>query len=340
MQNCNAEKQHPLFSIVVPVYKAERYLGECVDSVLSQTYENFEIILVDDGSPDRSGELCDAYADKDSRVIVIHKENGGPTSARTMGAGRSAGQYILCLDSDDRLETGTLQRMNEIICKYAPDAILINAVRFGNGQEAYMDTLLPEGMYDGERMSILRRSLIYNDSGEIAIQYGLHMKVFRREQYLKYQQAVPAFLYKGEDLAVSAPLLDSCDSVYVSATHGYFYRDTPGSIMNSFKQDEIDQITGVAAYLDEALPEWYRSRIDAYVVTHLFDYFDRAMAELQGLKEYRALARRSLSPELKVRLKRSVCFAQRFNEKLAFYLVKHRLFTLLWILRHIYRPNR
>ena len=62
--------------------------------------------------------------------------------------------------------------MNEIICKYAPDAILINAVRFGNGQEAYMDTLLPEGMYDGERMSILRRSLIYNDSGETAIQYG------------------------------------------------------------------------------------------------------------------------------------------------------------------------
>lgn len=340
MQNCNEKKQQPLFSIVVPVYKAERYLCECVNSVLNQTYENFEVILVDDGSPDKSGEICDFFAEKDFRVTVIHKENGGPTSARTMGAERGVGQYILLLDSDDRLETGTLERMNEIICKFAPDAILMNAVRFGEDREAYLDTLLKEGLYTGESMDVLRRSLIYNECGKIAIEYGLPMKVFCREQYLKYQQAVPAFLYKGEDLAVSAPLLDSCSSVYVSATHDYFYRDTPGSIMNSFKQDEIDQITGVAAYLDEAMPKLYQSKIDAYVVTHLFDYFDRAMAELPGLKEYRALARRSLSPELKVRLKRSVCFAQRFNEKLAFYLVKHRLFTLLWILRHIYRPNR
>ena len=334
------KEQRPLFSLVVPVYKAEAYLRECVDSVLNQTYEDFELILVDDGSPDNCGAICDEYAARDPRVVVMHQKNGGPTSARRAGAAAGTGQYILLLDSDDRLENGTLERMSEIIREKAPDAILMNAVRFGGGEEAYLDTLLSEGLYDGEKMDVLRRSLIYNDSGEIAVQYGVPMKVFRREQYLKYQQMVPDFLYKGEDLAVCAPLLAACGSVYVSAARDYFYRDTPGSIMNTFRPDEIDQIMGVASYLDGVMPGGYQSRIDAYVVTHLFDYTDRAMLELRGLGNYRALVRRILTPELKLRLKRSVCFSRRLNERLAFCLVKYRLFTLLWILRHLYKRDR
>jgi glycosyltransferase involved in cell wall biosynthesis len=117
MQNCQEENIAPLFSVVIPVYQAERYLGECIDSVLNQTYENFEVVIVDDGSSDRSGKICDTYAGKDSRVVVIHKENGGPTSARTIGAEKGKGKYILFLDSDDRLDNETLKRMSGIICE-------------------------------------------------------------------------------------------------------------------------------------------------------------------------------------------------------------------------------
>ncbi len=94
----------PLISIIIPVYKAEPYLGKCMDSVLNQTYRNLEIILVDDGSPDRSGELCDRYAQKDPRVRVIHKKNGGAADARNHGLDTARGDYIAFVDSDDWIE--------------------------------------------------------------------------------------------------------------------------------------------------------------------------------------------------------------------------------------------
>ena len=93
-----------LVSIIVPVYGVEAYLSECVDSLLAQTYENLEIILVDDGGKDRSGEICDRYAERDNRVRVIHKSNGGAASARNVGIDAATGEYICFVDGDDLVE--------------------------------------------------------------------------------------------------------------------------------------------------------------------------------------------------------------------------------------------
>ena len=92
---------NPFVSVIVPVYKVERYLPRCIESILAQTYTNFELILVDDGTPDRSGIICDRYADKDSRIKVIHKENGGVSSARNAGIDIAQGEWITFIDSDD-----------------------------------------------------------------------------------------------------------------------------------------------------------------------------------------------------------------------------------------------
>lgn len=91
----------PLISVIVPVYKVEKYLEKCIDSILAQTYKNLEIILVDDGSPDRCGQICDEYAQKDNRVKVIHKENGGLSDARNAGIDVAKGDFISFVDSDD-----------------------------------------------------------------------------------------------------------------------------------------------------------------------------------------------------------------------------------------------
>ena len=91
----------PLISVVVPVYKVEKYLKKCVDSIIAQTYKNIEIIIVDDGSPDSCPEICDEYAEKDSRVKVIHRQNGGLSAARNSGIKIAAGEYISFVDSDD-----------------------------------------------------------------------------------------------------------------------------------------------------------------------------------------------------------------------------------------------
>lgn len=102
----------PQVSVIVPVYKVESYLHRCVDSILAQTFQDFELLLVDDGSPDRSGEICDEYARKDSRVRVFHKENGGVSSARNLGLDNALGEWVCFVDSDDYLEVSFLKDFN------------------------------------------------------------------------------------------------------------------------------------------------------------------------------------------------------------------------------------
>ena len=118
-----------LISVIVPVYKVEKYLNRCIDSIINQTYRNIEIILVDDGSPDRSGEICDAYAQMDNRIIVIHKKNGGQSSARNIGLGQAKGRYVAFVDSDDCISKEMIQVLHNAIkennatiaaCQYLP----------------------------------------------------------------------------------------------------------------------------------------------------------------------------------------------------------------------------
>lgn len=105
-------------SVIVPVYNVEKYLARCVDSVLAQTYENLEVILVNDGSKDTSGAICDAYAARDSRIRVIHKENGGLSSARNAGLDIAGGEYIAFVDSDDWIEAQTYEWMMEQMLRH------------------------------------------------------------------------------------------------------------------------------------------------------------------------------------------------------------------------------
>ena len=102
----------PLVSVIVPVYRVEEYLHPCVDSILHQTYTNLEVILVEDGSPDDCGAICDAYAAKDSRVKVIHKPNGGQADARNVGMAAMSGEYVTFVDSDDWLAVDLYERVH------------------------------------------------------------------------------------------------------------------------------------------------------------------------------------------------------------------------------------
>ena len=101
----------PLVSIIVPVYKAEQWLHRCVDSILAQTMTDFELLLIDDGSPDKSGEICDEYASKDSRIKVIHQENKGSVGARNAGLAIAQGKYLAFVDSDDYVRENMLSAM-------------------------------------------------------------------------------------------------------------------------------------------------------------------------------------------------------------------------------------
>jgi len=117
-----------LISIIIPVYKVEDYIRRCVDSILKQTYGNLEIILVDDGSPDRCGQICDEYAARDSRIVSIHKKNGGLSEARNAGMEICKGQYITFLDSDDWVEAGYIEKLYGMLKEYNADISVCNFI--------------------------------------------------------------------------------------------------------------------------------------------------------------------------------------------------------------------
>lgn len=114
----------PLISVIVPIYGVESYLQQCVDSIINQTYTNLEIVLVDDGSPDNCGKICDEYATKDNRIKVIHKQNGGLSDARNAGLSKITGEYLLFVDSDDWMEYNGIEILYELACEHSADLVI------------------------------------------------------------------------------------------------------------------------------------------------------------------------------------------------------------------------
>ena len=112
---------NPLISLVIPVYNVEKYLDKCMESVLAQTYDNYEVILVDDGSTDNSGKMCDEYAERDSRVTVYHQKNSGVSVARNVGIENAKGEFISFIDSDDWVDESYLEKLVNAQIKYNAD---------------------------------------------------------------------------------------------------------------------------------------------------------------------------------------------------------------------------
>ena len=325
--------QTPLFSIIVPVYRAEQYLHQCVDSILNQSFEDFQLVLVDDGSPDGSGAICDEYARYDSRVTVIHKENGGPGRARKAALAECQGKYIVCVDSDDYVAPEHLTRFAEQIETHTPDVILFSATRFSDQGEAPFLTSLPAGYYTGEKMSVIRENLICAEDLQQRIMYGVCLAVVKRSLYADYQMRAPEDINHGEDLSITVPVLAASTKVCVLDYCGYYYRDNPVSLTNTLNLDEVRQMKVLANYLHGVLNREYDKKIDRYVATHYFDFLDRAMLAM-SYGEYRKLVRQTLDKELYGYLVRAKCKANPMWQ-IVFALMKCRLFGLLWILRKI-----
>ena len=134
-----------LVSVVVPVYKVEQYLERCVKSICEQTYQELEIILVNDGSPDRCGEMCEELAQKDNRIQVLHKQNGGLSDARNAGVKLATGKYLLFVDSDDYIAKDLVEKAVAEAEKMACDMVLFDYYCVENGIEEVRTTQIPGG---------------------------------------------------------------------------------------------------------------------------------------------------------------------------------------------------
>jgi len=239
----------PKVSVVIPVYNVEAYLSRCVDSVLSQTLADLQIILVDDGSPDGSPAICDDYAKKDPRVRVIHKPNGGLASARNAGMAVADGEYLFFLDSDDWLELDGLEGLVKIADEKQVDFVRYRAIRTGwPGLPEHAPCMvedvreLTEGLYDRERMckEVYPRLIVTPQltMGAIVGAWGsLYRLSFLREHDLMFYEDVKF----SEDLVFSARVARAANTFYfVNKAGVYHYFYNPASISKSFRAGRWD----------------------------------------------------------------------------------------------------
>ena len=239
----------PLVSIVIPVYKVEQYLNRCVDSVLSQTLEDLQIILVDDGSPDACPAICDQYAETDSRIQVVHKKNGGLASARNAGMKLANGTYLFFLDSDDWLEKDGMERLVRIAEQYDVDFVRYRAIRTGwpglpENAPCMVEPVreLEGGYYDRLRIvnEIYPRLLATSSLtfGAILGAWGsLYNLEFLRSNDIVFFEDIKF----SEDVPFSARVVSCANSFYFidePVVYHYFYN--PNSISKSFRADRWD----------------------------------------------------------------------------------------------------
>jgi glycosyltransferase involved in cell wall biosynthesis len=239
----------PAVSVVIPVYKVEAYLSRCVDSVLRQTLQDLQIILVDDGSPDGCPQICDEYAHRDARIQVIHKANGGLASARNAGMAVASGKWLFFLDSDDWLEPDGLESLLAIGEEYEVDFVRYRAIRSGwPGLAEHAPCMveavreLRNGYYSRQQIldEVYPRLIITPQltMGAVVGAWGsLYNLDFLRRNQLSFYEEVKF----SEDLVFSARVVRAANSFYFVDTPGvYHYFYNPNSISKSFRAGRWD----------------------------------------------------------------------------------------------------
>ena len=257
----------PKISIIVPVYKVEEYLSICVDSLCKQTMQDIEIILVDDGSPDACGEMCDEYAKQDDRVRVIHQENGGLSCARNTGAKYARGEYLCFVDSDDYVALDYCETLYKLLKDTDCDYSVCGACRFEDGEVPQpIDNHISGQFLNAEflEMQITKRT-----------EFGVWNKLYRKEVFEKIQ-FMEGKLH--EDVIWSADLAHYCSGGVISTEKQlYYYRQRNSGIMGKgAKKCSPDRIFA-GEYLVETVkqvcPDIYRESLK-YAVDYPWMYID------------------------------------------------------------------
>lgn len=251
-ENGDTRVKNSLISVIIPVYNVEEYLSKCVESVINQTYKDIEILLVDDGSTDNSGELCNAFANSDNRIHVIHKSNGGLSDARNAALDIMTGDYVTFIDSDDYVTSDYIEYLYTLLIKYNADVSMCNLKRIYS---------------EKDKLSLEKEKITLMD-GLSAMENYLYQgcvtptawcKLYKRRIFdgLRY----PFGYY--EDMATICSVLERTSTIVVSNLQKYFYIQRKDSIMgevfNSKKMHKLDIAYTIHDYISSNYPQMNRA---------------------------------------------------------------------------------
>lgn len=239
-----------LISVVVPVYNVEDVLHFCIDSILNQTYKDFELILVDDGSTDKSGKICDEYADQDSRIRVFHKENGGVSSARNVGIDNANGEYICFVDSDDCVHTNFLEKMYTTMIAQRAKLVVCGYEVVQNG------VILEKRKYSELEIDFVSRKNVYNLVNK-TMYSAPWCKLFLKEIIIKHNIRFQEDLSLGEDMVFNFAYTDYISEIFILNLSLYKYIiDNNNSLLRRYRKDLLSDYQKMDKYLYEYLDKW------------------------------------------------------------------------------------
>lgn len=233
------DKMGSKVSVVVPVYNVEKYLERCIASIINQTYDNLEIILVDDGSKDRSGLMCDEYAKRDKRIKVVHKKNGGISSARNAGLRVATGKFIGFVDADDEIDRTMYEKMVSCAEKEKVDFVMADYIRVISEDERYLKTLdIAAGKYNRNKIIkeifpnlIMRECIDYGPL--LSVWHCMYRISFLNDNSILFDEEV----YWSEDNIFSSIVGYCAESFYYMKNEGlYHYYQNEGTITTSYKK--------------------------------------------------------------------------------------------------------
>lgn len=238
-----------LISVIVPIYNVERYLKDCLDSIISQTYKNLEIILVDDGSSDKSAQICEQFANKDKRIKLLHKQNGGQSSARNMGLDIANGEFISFVDSDDILHEDYIQKLYDMASKFNAKLSMIGFEPFSGDYPSHTSTKFNKN----EKVLSAKELLSAICTGELSFSPCIFLyarEIFENLRFLEGR------IY--EDIYISFDVINMAKNIAYTDEIYYFYRIRQGSTVHSFSQKHlmaVDSVTRFSTLVKEAYPQ-------------------------------------------------------------------------------------
>ncbi|MCM1106131.1 MAG: glycosyltransferase family 2 protein [Blautia sp.] len=237
----------PLLSVVVPVYNVEKYIERCLDSIVAQTYENKQIILIDDGSTDSSGRICDKYAQKYAKIYVHHQKNAGLVEARRTGTAFAEGEYILWVDADDWVEPDYFARMMEAMLAVHVDMVAANLYYDFGEASSVVTNNMKCGIYNVKE--IIEGMLYSGTFFEYGIQPHGVTKLYKTEKLKMIQERLDNRICVGEDAAVVYPYICHSERVLLTDICCYHYVQHMGSITKQIDKNEIEKIDFLIAHL-------------------------------------------------------------------------------------------
>lgn len=266
-----------LVSVIIPVYNVEKYLRECVDSVIGQTYKNLEIILVNDGSTDSSGKICDEYVDKDERVTVIHQKNGGLSQARNRGLEESTGEYVYFLDSDDYIAENSFEILLEIAEKYGSDIVFFDAKSFADTNDFIVkQNYIRKNTYTTDTGYNVFSVITENREYHSAVPLLFFNKSFLAESKITF---VPDILY--EDMIFTYQIFCTASVVSQCSKALYFRRYRKNSITSSSKNKK-NLLSYIAVYRNNVE---FTKNLNQENLSAAYDYLSRCAFNVFNIYE-------------------------------------------------------